>query len=134
MDNFRSLLELYENGILSERRLFKFKLLRISNDGITESIEDIVPKFNTSGTFYYTKSQIQDSESAEGLFAVYNNKVNGYLMLVLELEQVDEFDLNIENIEGIESSKDSNGNFTLFKFDIVATSKQIAKITLQVLK
>lgn len=127
MDNFRSLLELYENGILSERRLFKFKLLRISNDGITESIEDIVPKFNTSGTFYYTKSQIQDSESAEGLFAVYNNKVNGYLMLVLELEQVDEFDLNIENIEGIESSKDSNGNFTLFKFDIVATSKADCK-------
>lgn len=51
MDNFRSLLELYENGILSERRLFKFKLLRISDDGITEPIEDIVPKFNTDGTF-----------------------------------------------------------------------------------
>lgn len=127
MDNFRSLLELYENGILSERRLFKFKLLRISDDGITEPIEDIVPKFNTDGTFYYTKSQIQNKDSSEGLFAVYNNKVNGYLMLVLELEQVDEFDLNIENIEGIEGSKDSSGNFTLFKFDIVSTSKADCK-------
>lgn len=55
-------------------------------------------------------------------------------MLVLELEQVDEFDLNIENIEGIEGSKDSSGNFTLFKFDIVSTSKADCKIMLLVLK
>lgn len=116
IQNFEKLLEIYSGGQLIKRRLFKFKLLRVTSSGYSESVKEIVPRFSTSnGSFYYTKSELlNDSEGS--LYAVYNNKLNGYLMLSLELEQVDNFSLDITNIH-----KDAI-DATTFSFDIEASS------------
>lgn len=116
IQNFEKLLEIYSGGQLIKRRLFKFKLLRVTSSGYSESVKEIVPRFSTSnGSFYYTKSELlNDSEGS--LYAVYNNKLNGYLMLSLELEQVDNFSLDITNIH--KDAIDAN----TFSFDIEASS------------
>lgn len=123
---FEKLLEVYENLQLVTRNLFKLKLVRISEDGVSESIKEIVPAFtqkNSKGRFYYNKIQLleEDNISPDGFYAVYNNKVNGYLAVILEIEQVDEFDLSIGNNITVES--DSNGKPRTFGFDVSINSR-----------
>lgn len=116
---FESLLEKYEGLQLATRNLFKLKLVRISADGVSESIKEIVPRFkdgNTNGRFYYNKIEILENENPDGFFAVYNNKINGYLAVILELEQVDEFNLSIGNTVNVKN--DSEGNADTFNFDV----------------
>lgn len=121
---FEGLLEKYNNLEVSTRNLFKLKLVRISDDGVSESIKDIVPAFSNSdkGRFYYNKSEILNSPYAEGYFAVYNNKINGYLAVILEVEQIDEFNLSIGN--DITTKVDpGNGEVISFGFDINMSSR-----------
>lgn len=120
---FESLLEVYENLQLKTRNLFKLKLVRISEDGVSESIKEIVPAFTKSGStgqFYYNKVQILEEDeyhSPDGFYAVYNNKINGYLAVILELEQIDEFNIIVGETINI-TEKDSEGNPTKFNFSL----------------
>lgn len=120
---FESLLEIYENLQLKTRNLFKLKLVRISEDGVSESIKEIVPAFTQKGSvgrFYYNKIQILENDkdrSPDGFYAVYNNKINGYLAVILELEQIDEFNIIVGETINI-TEKDSEGNPTKFNFSL----------------
>ena len=124
---FEDLLEKYDNLQLETRNLFKLKLVRISEDGTTESIKEIVPSFKSNGTFYYNKSDLlfndDENRSSEGNFAVYNNKINGYLAVILELEQIDEFDLSIGNDIKVTEKNDKTNEPLKFKFDFDVISK-----------
>ena len=120
--NFEKLLEIYSNGTLITRNLYKLRLVRISEDGISESIKEIVPEFlKSEGKFYYNKSQVaENATNPDGFFAVYNNKTNGYLAVILEIEQIDEFNLNVEDIIIVE--KDAFGVPTKYGFTIKVDS------------
>ena len=117
-NKLEKLVEIYKEGELIERNLFKLKLLRTTDSGTTEDISNIVTSFKEKGIFWidYNKfAQAQANGNIEGYFSTYINKINGYLTILFELEQIDEFDVNLST----SSTNDENK----YNLSIKLTSK-----------
>ena len=117
-NKLEKLVEIYKEGELIERNLFKLKLLRTTDSGTTEDISNIVTSFKEKGIFWidYNKfAQAQANGNIEGYFSTYINKINGYLTILFELEQIDEFDVNL--------STSSTNNENKYNLSIKLTSK-----------
>lgn len=99
---FNRYITTYGNG--GVRKVFSLHLARIGEDGSITYIENIVSRYlKTNPKFFYYSTEVFDSISLknvkdESFYSVYNNKLNGYLAIVVEIEDVDEFSIELGNI------------------------------------
>lgn len=103
-----------DNG---KRKLFSLHLARVGNDGSVTYIENIVPRYtDSSPKFFYLDSEVFEDTNLknirdESFYSVYNNKLNGYLAIVVEIEDVDQYSVELGNIS--DSSDSYNLDFSV---------------------
>lgn len=95
-----------------ERRLYHMHLAKIGENGMVTYIEEQTSAFNINHQkFFYTKDEAFNGNpdlntiKNPGLFSIYNDKLNGYLAIVLEIEDIDSFSVDLGNV--IENDNDS---------------------------
>lgn len=90
---------------IGERRLYHLHLAKISENGMVTYIEEQTSAWNKNHQkFFYTKDEAFDNNPAlntvknPALFSVYSDKLNGYLAIVLEIEDIDSFSVDLGNV------------------------------------
>lgn len=103
----------FSNGKL-QRRVFSLHLATVNENGSITYIEDQTNVFtNEVRKFFYTEREafgnniqlktVQDPS----LYNTYSSRFNGYLIIVLEIEPVDFFNIEIGEVTESENSEDS---------------------------
>ena len=97
----------------TDKRLYNMKLLRMTQSGESEDITDSITlsEVNNDSVIWISKDEFHNAQNLNNLepfWSVFNNKINGYLVLTLELEQIDDFSLNVSSL-----STNNPNNFLL---------------------
>lgn len=110
---------------IGKRRLYHLHLAKISENGMVTYIEEQTSAWNENHQkFFYTKDEAFDNTPAlntvknPALFSVYNDKLNGYLAIVLEIEDIDSFSVDLGNV-----SEHTENNTYDVEFTVNSSSK-----------
>lgn len=118
------------NYIDGKRRLYSLHLAKISENGTVTYIENqTVPYRKDFPRFFYTQEEAFGKNTVqlktvqnEALFNIYNDKLNGYLAIVLEIEDIDSFSVELGNTEVTSQALAKDKVYDL-EFSIESTSE-----------
>ena len=116
--------DLKYEGVSKKNRVFKLHLSRIDSTGFATPIETETVSYKNLGRFFYQKDEAigTDSIADESYYTVYNNKINGYLAIVVEIETISDFYIEIGNV------RDAGDNLFDAEFIVHSTSNSYNNI------
>ena len=116
--------DLKYEGVSKKNRVFKLHLSRIDSTGFATPIETETVSYKNLGRFFYQKDEAigTDSVADESYYTVYNNKINGYLAIVVEIETISDFYIEIGNV------RDAGDNLFDAEFIVHSTSNSYNNI------